>query len=103
MQSPKLRVILSDDVISFLDVASVQCAFGCNNNYNRHFSTESTAKITNPNDSANGVFAAAANQMNNPAIGGSENAEASRYFSMESAFEEDFSPVAYDVQDQYFS
>ena len=40
--------------------------------------------------------------MNNTTIGSSEDADSSRYFSMESAFEENFSPVAYDIQDQYF-
>ena len=54
-----------------------------------------------PNDSTRASFASSANQTNNTTIGSSENADSSRYFSMESAFEESFSPVAYDVQDQY--
>lgn len=102
VQSPKLRVILSDAFISLLDVVSVRGAFGCNNSYNRHFSTDSTAKTVLANDSTRTAFTASANQMNNTTIGSSEDADSSRYFSMESAFEENFSPVAYDIQDQYF-
>jgi len=100
-QSPKLRVFLSDVFLSFLDVASIRGAFGCGNSYNRHFSTDSSAETVLPNDSTRASFAASANQTNNTTIGSSENADSSRYFSMESAFEESFSPVAYDVQDQY--
>lgn len=102
VQSPKQPVILFNAFISFLDVASARYAFGCNNSHNRHFSTDSTVETTLPNDSTRATFAASASSMNNKAIDGSGNADSSRYFSMESAFEENFSPVAYDVQDQYY-
>ena len=59
-------------------------------------------ETTLPNDFTRATFAASASSMNNKAIDGSGNADSSRYFSMESAFEETFSPVAYDVQDQYY-
>lgn len=82
-------------------MSCARSAYQCRSGNYRCFSTDASAQTVSSNAAEKQSVASSVKEMEALRNVASESSDSSRFFSMESSFEETISPIVADVQDQW--